>query len=100
MLRCFDGVVIDHHRTGDGSAAEELADLGGVGLGDLGRAANPAGDLGGLLLQVVAQPGLLAPDLARSGDPEALARARVRLVLRHGFLSPLPWCGSFFWRYD
>src|SRR4051812_6080324 len=66
-----------------GSAAEELLDLRVVGLGDLRGAAHPAGDLGRLVLQVVAEAGLLTADLARSGDPEPLAGARVGLVLRH-----------------
>src|SRR4051794_40509420 len=65
------------------SATEQLLGARGVGLGDLGGARHAAGHLRGLLLQVVAQTGLLAADLARAGHAETLARTGVGLVLRH-----------------
>src|SRR4051794_6515288 len=71
---------------GRGSAAEQLLGARDVGLGDVGGTGHAARHPGGLLLQVVALPGLLAQQLARAGHPEPLARAGVRLVLRHRFL--------------
>src|SRR3954452_20299719 len=85
--------------TGTASAAEELLHGRGVGLRDLGGAAHPAGHLGGLVLEVVAQAGLLAADLARAGHPEPLAGTGVRLVLRHesSVLCAVSWCSWWCW---
>src|SRR3954447_20257081 len=71
-----------------GSESEQLLGALDVGLGQLGRARHATGHLRRLLLQVVAQTGLLAADLAGAGHAEALGGATVRLVLGHlvGFL--------------
>src|SRR6187431_2739438 len=65
------------------SETEQLLGARHVGLRDLGGAREATGQLRRLLLQLVAQAGLLTADLARPGHPEALARTGVRLVLRH-----------------
>src|SRR4051794_19378979 len=66
-----------------GSESEQLLGALDVGLGQLGRARHATGHLRRLLLQVVAQTGLLAADLAGAGHAEALGGAAVRLVLGH-----------------
>src|SRR3954452_18113719 len=71
---------------GAGSATQQLEDGLRVVLRDLGGARHEPGHLRGLPLEVVAHPGLLAAELARAGDPEALARPGVRLVLRHSIV--------------
>src|SRR5690242_14809627 len=72
---------------GGRSAAEKLLGAGDVVLGNLDSAGHPTGDLGGLLLEVVALAGLLAKDLAGAGHAEALAGTGVALVLRHLLVS-------------
>src|SRR5205814_7894604 len=65
------------------SAAEQLLDPLRVGLGDRDETGEATGPLGRLALEQVALAGLLGHDLAATGDPDALAHARVGLHLRH-----------------
>src|SRR5699024_7016003 len=73
------GARLPHGR----SAAQQLLHALDVGLGDIGIAAQAALTGGGLVLQQVAGVGLLAHELARAGDADALLGTRVGLVLRH-----------------
>src|SRR5690242_7472796 len=75
-------VLLQWFRSG-GLAAEQLLDARDVVLGDVGVPGQASGHLGGLDLQVVTLAGLRAHQLARAGHREPLARAGVRLVLRH-----------------
>src|SRR6478609_4278702 len=68
----------DHRNWCEGSETQHLLGALDVALRELDGAGHAAGDLGGLLLEVVALAGLLAKDLARARHPEALARAGVR----------------------
>src|SRR5690349_18254944 len=69
------------------SAAQQLLDSLGVGLGHRDRTGHPASDLGGLALQQVALAGLLGEELALAGYLDPLAGPGVGLELRH--LKPL-----------
>src|SRR5690606_4483866 len=70
------------------SAAQQLLHPLDVGLGHLGVVAQAALAGGGLVLQQVAGARLLAHELARAGDADALLGTRVGLVLRHLPVSP------------
>src|SRR3954449_11737187 len=69
------------------SEPEQLLGPLDVGLGQLCGARHATGHLRGLPLQVVAQPRLLATDLARAGHAKALGGTGVSLVLRHDVVS-------------
>src|SRR5699024_7189899 len=69
---------------GLGSATEQLLDLLLVGLGDHDVVREAPRVLRGLLVELVDMVRPLTHDLPRAGDPEALLRTTVRLVLRHG----------------
>src|SRR5699024_2951308 len=65
------------------SAAQQLLHALDISLGDVGVAAEATLAGGGLVLQQVAGARLLAHELARAGDADALLGTRVGLVLRH-----------------
>src|SRR5690606_27169827 len=86
-LRPTHGRPAMSYRDGASTAQQPLDPLH-VHLGGLDPAGQPPGPPGGLLLQVVAQAGLLDNDLAAPGQAGPFAHAGMALHLRHFDVSP------------